>query len=146
MRFETEKDRANQNGAARKIARRWACRVELMPDAHPYDYTLHNGATPFGIGEYKRRHFDSDKYETFTISWCKVWLNAEEARALGLRHFLFIEWDDGLRFVEFTLDVVSMTRWGGRPERAGSTHDMEVMAHIPVALFRAVCSDSRLEP
>lgn len=129
--FQTERDRKAQFHVAAAIELAWNVRAVRTERFSVFDYQLLRFGVHVASIEVKRRYVPRHRYATIILSHTKAtWLHRAKPPAL-----LVVAWDDWTGWFpasEFHL----VGRLGGREERPGSVHDVELIVDIPTNAFR----------
>lgn len=131
-RNERDIDLAREREAAARIEQAWgrSC-IKLSERLYEIDWAFFREGQLVGWGEYKWRE---RRYDTLLLGAAK-WLRGQSLMQTSGRPFLlFIEWPDGLYWLnaeEFkTMDI----RLSGNSR--GQNGDIEPCVHIPISLFK----------
>lgn len=139
-RNETDADLERESEAAKRIEQAFQRRLVKLSEAlYHVDWAIFRedqlpGPRLTGFAEYKRRLNDRGKYHTLIISAAKVMKGLSLARDFGVRFLLFIEWDDGIFWIE--AEKHEGVRLGGN--HRGQNGDMEPVVHYPIEEFRSI--------
>lgn len=105
------------------------------------DYSLQDeDGRVFGMAEIKRRHHNSNKYDSVILSLNK-WKHAMEYVRIGLVFYFIIKFDDGIHYMIVKPGEEGahpFVVWGGRTTQTRDDGDVEPVVNIPISRFRAL--------
>jgi hypothetical protein len=101
------------------------------------DWSVWEGEELVQYMEFKRRHNDRFKYDTFFISLGKVEAGIELAELTSSEFVIMVQFDDELAYHKVELDLPYTVKWGGRFDR-DDEQDSEPMVHIPAVQFETL--------
>jgi hypothetical protein len=125
-------DANNQKIAGQKLADMLGVDVTNMDNFSPWDWEFRVNNKLIGIGEYRRRFNDFDKYPDFQFSKSKFDIMRGKGAFQNIMAFMFVEFDDG--FYYFTIKGNPPTQI---MQRNGEMRTEEV-AVIPKESFKDV--------
>lgn len=125
-------DANNQKIASQRLANMLEVDVTNMDNFSPWDWEFRVNTKLVGIGEYRRRFNNFDKYPDFQFSKSKFDIMRGKAAFQNIMAFMFVEFDDG--FYYFTIKGNPLTQ---TMQRNGEMRTEEV-AVIPKESFKAI--------
>ena len=130
-RNETDADLARERAAGDIIASAWGVTTTKLSEAlYGLDWAFFRQDDLVGWGEYKHR---SKRYDTLLLSAAK-WMSGKfYAEQSGKPFILFVEWPDGLHWLD-TTPIKPVIRLGGN--HRGQNGDLEPVVHIPTDAFK----------
>lgn len=138
-RYETQRDRDREARTASKWASAFnGVTVEKLPHGHDADFLATDSRGKEALVEIKTRTCTSTHYPTYHVSADKLKRLRKSAEAAGQDAILVVEWRDRVGYISVKtyLDNASLKE-GGRWDR-GDRHDVEIMAHVPIRLFKFI--------
>lgn len=111
------------------------CKLDRAQKLNSYDFIMET-KEGLDIVEFKRRQNERQKYNDYMISAAKTVENLTIAQMLGCRYWLFVQWDDGLFYIEPSNHRPNLGV-GGRYDR-GDKQDIELMCYYNTNLFLEV--------
>ena len=131
-RNETEADLAHEQAAAERIERAWDVRaVKLSERLYQLDWAFFRNESLVGWGEYKRR---GRRYDTLLLSAAKWMKGLHNASVSGRPFLLFIEWPDGLYWLDAGKAEVKDICLSGN--NRGQNGDKEPCVHLDTRQFK----------
>lgn len=141
MIFEQPINRVHQITASQRLAQAWLCAIRNTPQADmlPWDYEFYRRSQLVAIGGYKHRNIRRHDFATYFLSlrhFADIYQTAIDKSVLAL---IVVEWkDQELGWVNAAKIRGGFIAPGGRHPRPGSTHDQELVFHIPIELFEMI--------
>jgi hypothetical protein len=136
--YEKKHDIGNEVSFMKIMASK-GCTINRAKKFSGYDFLMTSSKSNYLV-EYKKRNNNRLKYTDYMISADKIANGINKANALGCKYYLFVQWDDGLFWIEPSSHS-PILGFGGRVDR-GDSQDMEVMCYYDTGLFEEVKHDT----
>lgn len=136
-RNETVEDLLTEKNAALYIEKEFDCDItKLSERLYELDWAISREGKVCAFGEFKRRRFSRSKFQTLILSAAKWMKGIELARFYSVPFILFIQWDDGIFYLNSEEFQAHTLRLAGN--HRGQNGDIEPCVEIPVELFKKV--------
>jgi len=131
-RNESESDLARERAAALRVEAAWRVEhVKLSEQLYGLDWAFFRDGQLVGWGEYK---FRTRRYDTLLLSAAKWISGVWHAQSSGQPFILFVEWPDGLHWLDASKTPAMDFRLSGN--NRGQNGDREPCVHIDTRLFK----------
>lgn len=138
MIYQTDNDLTEELAIANDIAVAWKCVAVKRPGFNTSDFDLIRDGIVMAVMEVKRRYNDLHAYPDYIIDQAKVSNLIRNASEYGVRGYLCVRFDDGLRYLDPTMgDLLNVRRFSrNEPRDAGDIN--EVVCVFQLNRFREV--------
>jgi len=136
-RYETQQDRDNETAVQHQIEKWAKCTLKKTGSQHRIDWEAFRGAKLVALMEFKKRSNPRLQYPTYMVARKKIDSGIDLALKSGVPFIFFVQWKDGLYYLEVNYDTPMSNGTGGRTDR-GDKFDIEDMAYFDTKLFKRV--------
>lgn len=136
-RYETQGDRDNEIAVQDQIERWAKCTLKKTRSQHYLDWEAYRGGVLVALMEFKKRSNPRLQYPTYMVARKKIDNGISLSLKAGVPFIFFVQWKDGLYYLEINPDTPTYNGTGGRTDR-GDKFDIEEMAYFDTRLFKLV--------
>lgn len=105
MKFETDKDRANEESIKQVIERKWKCELVKQPKEFSIDYIAYSDGCEVAIIEVKKQRIPFTKYNTMMTPSKKRQAAMRIAAKRDVKAIQVIQYADSIRWVDMFMPI-----------------------------------------